>query len=336
MANQFIISIPKRLKLAIGMSQPTIKISTSELVAARLFSNEQSKLNAWIERTRTRTEQSLDTGLPNPLNLPSKLSPNIDKTILMELCKRVEQTGFAVYQWTDQPIDVANSASALLYALSLRDSDQGVMREAGELSLLQDFSGTPKGRFPPYQSKAMNWHTDGYYNDPADAIRCFTLHCVAPATDGGALLLMDDAYLVYALWQENPELVLLLSHPEAMTLPHNKDNEGHDRPDRCVPVILQNADETLSMRFTTRTQHIKWRCNATQAAALRASELINSHSQWHTRITLQQSQGVVTRNVLHAREQFVDAPGKPKRQMLRGRFTQLPKPAEPSQTCAEN
>ena len=173
----------------------------------------------------------------------------------------------------------------------------------------------------------MNWHTDGYYNDERETIRSFSLHCIAPAAVGGAMLLMDDVSLVYALFNEDPELVLLLSDPNAMTLPHNKDNDGHDRPDRCVPVISQNADESITMRFTTRTQNIQWRCSATQAAAQRASELINTHPQWHTRITLQQGQGIITRNVLHAREAFEDAPNKPKRQMLRGRFTTLPTPA---------
>lgn len=274
-----------------------------------------------------------------PLQLPSHPNMSNDGATLAQLCKNVEHVGFSVYEWKDKPIDVPKSTAQLLQLLSLHAGDKGVMREVGELSLLQDLSGTPKGRFPPYQPKAMNWHTDGYYNDAAETIRCFTLHCVAPAAEGGALILMDDAYLIFALWQENSELVALLSHPEAMTLPGNKDKEGHNRPDRSAPVISRNNDESLSMRFTTRTQHIQWRCNDTHAAALRASELITANSQWHTRIMLQENQGVITRNVLHAREQFTDAPEQPKRQMLRGRFTSLPKlatPIEPTPSFAEH
>jgi len=247
---------------------------------------------------------------------------------IKQICKSVAYKGFAWYEWSDEPVDTNKSTFALLQALSLRDSDQGVMREIGELSLLQDLTGTPKGRFPPYQPKAMNWHTDGYYNDTASTVRCFTLHCLAPADTGGALLLMDDELLVFALLQDDPDLVDLLSHPEAMTLPHNKDGQGHDRPDRTVPVIFRNTDESIAMRFTTRTQNIQWRNDATQAAAHRASELIAAHPSWHTRITLQKGQGIVTRNVLHAREKFVDESDKPKRQMLRGRFTSLPSPLE--------
>ena len=189
----------------------------------------------------------------------------------------------------------------------------------------------------------MNWHTDGYYNAAADTIRCFTLHCVEPAAEGGALLLLDDAYLVLALLHDDPELVALLSHPEAMTLPQNTDTDGHDRPARTTPLIQRHSDGSLSMRFTTRSQNISWRCAATQAAALRATELIDAHREWQTRFSLKKGQGIITRNILHAREQFVDAPGvdapgvdtpkQSKRQMLRGRFTSLPTPAAPINTA---
>jgi len=320
------------MRTAISISAQITKTSASQLVSDRLFCSNQSKLTAWIKQTQARSELSAATAVPQALQLSPQLFQHHDKSsteifdLMTRLCDNVVHTGFALYEWSNSPTDEANSVSALLQALSLRDGDQGVIREAGALSLLQDLTGTPRGRFPPYQPKAMNWHTDGYYNDAAETIRCFTLHCVAPAADGGALLLMDDALLVLALWRENPELVALLSHPEAMTLPHNKDSDGHNRPDRTVPVIFRNTDETIAMRFTTRARNIQWRSDATQAAAQRASELISEHPEWHTRITLQQGQGIVTRNVLHAREKFVDAPDKPKRQILRGRFTSLPTP----------
>jgi len=309
------------------MSAPTTVTSTLELINSRLFNGDQSKQDAWIEQAQANAERNAESIGLESLQLPPNPSQNRDYASMKQLCAKVANTGFALYEWDDEPSDIATSVSQLLHALSLRNGDQGVIRETGQLSLLQDLTGTPKGRFPPYQAKAMNWHTDGYYNDPAESVRCFTLHCIAPAASGGALLLMDDVSLVYALLKEDPELVLLLSHPNAMTLPHNKDNDGHDRPDRCVPVISQNADESITMRFTTRTQNIQWRCDATQAAAQRTSELINERSQWHTRIRLEQGQGIVTRNVLHAREAFEDATDKPKRQMLRGRFTNLPSPA---------
>jgi len=311
---------------------PVTTTATSELLSARLFGSEQSNLHAWMENTQARIDARLESMLCKPLPLSSQLNLSHDHEIMQQLCAQVERAGFACYEFVDEPSDITNSVSRLLNALSLFNSDQGVMREIGDFALLQDLSGTPKGRFPPYQPNAMNWHTDGYYNDANESIRSFTLHCMSPAADGGALLLMDDAYLVFALWQADPELLLLLSHPEAMTLPGNKDMQGHDRPDRSVPVILRNADQSISMRFTTRTKNIRWRCLATKAAAERANELINAHPHWQTRIKLQKDQGIITRNVLHAREAFVDAPGKPNRQMLRGRFASLPRFTSPTES----
>jgi len=309
------------------MPPSIISNQTEDLVLARLFEGNRRLMLGWLEQTQERIDACSVPTTPSPLSIPSDVHHQDDKAVLMQLCDTVGQTGFALYSWSDTPIDVPIAVTRLLKSLSLRNPDQGVIREGDELSLLQDLSGTAKGKFPPYQSRHMNWHTDGYYNEPKNSVRCFTLHCVEPAAEGGALLLMDDTFLVLTLLRENPNLVAQLCHPQAMTLPHNRDALGHNRPDRSVPMIQRNADGALSVRFTTRTQHIRWRCDKTQQAAERAVEMIEAQSQWHTRLRLEKGQGVITRNVLHAREAFVDAPEKPKRQMLRGRFNQLPQPA---------
>jgi len=135
---------------------------------------------------------------------------------------------------------------------------------------------------------------------------------------------MDDKLLILALYDDNPDLLALLSHSRAMTIPANQDNEGHDRPDRTVPMIFRHNDGKPGLRFTTRSRHIHWRNSDTQDAATRAAELIEQHKDWQVSITLKRGQGLITRNILHARDQFVDLPEKPKRQILRGRFMQLP------------
>jgi hypothetical protein len=295
-----------------------------DIVLNRLFGGKQANMDAWMAQTQSRRDALEHASNPSERVHLSVAQNNT--SALTQLCDSVESDGFALYSWLHSPKDIPSSVSELLSSLSLCNGDRGVIRESGELSLLEDLSGTPKGRFPPYQSKALNWHTDGYYNDSGNSIRCFTLHCIEPATEGGELVLMDDALLILALWQEDPELLRFLSHPEAMMLPRNQDEVGHDRPDRHVPIIQPNADGSLTLRFTTRTQNIQWRCAATQAAAKRAADLIHTNKHWQVRVRLQRGEGVITRNVLHAREPFVDAPGWPKRQMLRGRFNNLPRP----------
>ena len=297
--------------------------ATIDNVVAQLFDERSSSLDAWVKQTQLRADAFDNTRAISPLKY-SPDHPTNKNQVLETLCTTVKHHGFALYSWIEENTEI--TVSNLLHQLSLGDGDSGVIREAGALSLLQDLSGTPKGRFPPYQSKTMNWHTDGYYNGLDESVRCFTLHCVEPATTGGDLLIMDDNFLVLALLQDDPAQVALLSHPEAMTLPANKDAVGHDRPDRKVPMIQQHPDGAISMRFTTRARNIHWRCKDTQAAAEKAVELINQNSQWQVRVKLHRGEGIVTRNILHAREAFHDMPGQPKRQILRGRFHNLPAP----------
>lgn len=304
-----------------------------DTVVLRLFAEDHSTMQAWIEETEARAANCNDSASPTLWQLPSNSGQlNVAgaqqladyESTLHGLCSAVRQNGFALYTWNDVPHASTAAVSGLLKNLSLGKSDDGVIRDSSELSLLEDLSGTPKGRFPPYQSKALNWHTDGYYNALNNSVRCFTLHCIEPAHLGGELCLMDDTFLVLALLKDDPAMVALLSHPQAMTLPANRDDVGHNRPDRSVPMIHRKFDGSITLRFTTRTQNIEWRNSDTMAASQRAIELIDDNPDWQVRVRLARDEGIITRNVLHARDQFVDTPGQPKRQMLRGRFHTLP------------
>ncbi|MEM7257629.1 MAG: TauD/TfdA family dioxygenase [Pseudomonadota bacterium] len=255
------------------------------------------------------------------------LSPRLDQAedlpALQSLCRTVRNVGFAVYQWS-QPSDDASRDVMLLHdALSLRSFDTGVVHDDDGLSLLTDLSGTSQGRFIPYTKRAMGWHTDGYYNTMEQSLHCFTIHCISPAHSGGALTLLDNQLMLIALFDTNPELVTLLSHPQAMMLPANRDELGHDRPARYSPVLFIRADGTPGAHFTTRTKNIEWRSSDTLDAALRMKKLIDQHPRWHHTVTLQCGQGVITRNVLHRREAYTDHPDAP-RKMLRGRYLHSP------------
>ncbi|MBX2884109.1 MAG: TauD/TfdA family dioxygenase [Granulosicoccus sp.] len=306
------------------MSVSSSSPETTNSVHLALFGHNVEAAEQWQQCMYRRLDSVNDGIALTPIQLSPW--PDTEKAAadLTRLCEKVQLYGYAVYEWDHIPEDVPERVSALLQALSLRNSDSGVLQDANGLSLLQDLSGSPQGRFPPYQSTPLKWHTDGYYNDQQEAVRSFTLHCIEPAAQGGALRLMDDSLLVWALMHDDPELIRLLAHPQAMTLPANSDTEGHDRPDRHVAMISPQVDGELSMRFTMRARNIRWRCSATQAAAERAAELIALNSDWHARVRLKRGQGIITRNILHTREAFSDHREQPSRQMLRGRFRQLP------------
>ncbi len=259
-----------------------------------------------------------------PCLLSSSLTDPADRSALGSLCASVRNHGYARYQWSDKPAEVIKAVEQLNTALSLTLHDPGVVQAGGGLSLLEDKSGTDQGSFIPYTSRAMGWHTDGYYNDTAHTLRSFTLHCINPAASGGELSLLDYELILIALYDEDPELVRLLCDPQSMMLPANRDSLGHDRPDRHAAVFFINADGQLGARFTTRTQNISWRTEDTLAAAQRMAELIADNSHWHQTVRLEAGQGVITRNILHRRQAFTDDESCPRRQMLRGRYTQAP------------
>lgn len=306
-----------------------------DLTDVQRLADTQTDLQRWSERMEARAEQLVQPNNNQLILVPADTEKAAHSQALDSICHNVQQFGYAHYVWQNKPTantDISRRLRSMLCALSLNNSDKGVLHEADELSLLQDMSGTAQGKFPPYQSKAMSWHTDGYYNAANQSVRCFSLHCIEPAAQGGALHLMDDELLAWLIFKDNPAMFDVLSHPEAMTLPQNKDDLGHNRPDRTVAMINRHPDATVSMRFTTRTKNIHWRCSKTRAAAGHASELINQHKQWHVKLRLERGEGIIARNVLHTREPFQDASGGPKRQILRGRFQTLPtQPALASQ-----
>lgn len=256
---------------------------------------------------------------------PDLNADSIDNSdTLQRICREVRDHGYSLYQWTEAPDNVDSAVEQLHRQLSLTEHDAGVLQNGAGLSLLQDLSGTASGRFVPYTARAMGWHTDGYYNDPAQALRCFTLHCIHPAASGGTLTVVDPELLLIALYDDDPGLVTHLCHPLCMTLPANKDDVGHNRPDRHVPVLFRHTDGSFGMRFTTRTQHINWYSADTRVAAERLAELIDHCAHWHHSVRLNSGEGIITRNILHRRDAFTDDSALPARQMLRGRYLQQP------------
>ena len=270
-----------------------------------------------------------------------RLTLNLDTTAdddaLQALLVAVQQQGFGLYKFADATFpdkdlehgdvedrDLEHAIAQLNARLGLKHSDQGVLSGSDGLSRLEDVQDSGQRRFLPYSNKMMNWHTDGYYNPPDEPVRTFTLHCLSPASSGGTLSLLDPYRLLISVTENAPELIKLLAAAKAMTLPSNKDEFGHSRPDRHVPVLFNYPDHTPGLRFTMRSRNIHWHSAATAEAMQRLAEMIEALSDAQTHIRLQRGEGIITRNVLHKRESFTDDKDC-KRLMLRGRYSQLPK-----------
>lgn len=166
--------------------------------------------------------------------------------------------------------------------------------------------------FIPYTTRALGWHTDGYYTyeGPQRLIRSMLLHCVRAAKEGGDNALIDHDILYIRLRDEDPAYIAALMHPEAMTIPAHVEDDGRERPANVGPVFLIDPDTgLLNMRFTARKRNIAWRDDATTRAAVAALERILDSDPLVLRGRLEPGQGVICNNVPHLRTAFVDFEG---------------------------
>jgi Taurine catabolism dioxygenase TauD, TfdA family len=173
-----------------------------------------------------------------------------------------------------------------------------------------EVSAQRSGRgYIPYSNRRLLWHTDGYYNPPAQRIRAFLLHCVRPAAEGGENRLLDPEIAYLLLRDADPRFVEALSAPDAMTIPANEEDPAAQRAAQSGPVF-SFEDGLLHMRYTARTKSIVWRDDAaTQAAVACLRAILDSDSPYVFRLRLAGGEGLVCNNVLHDRSEFVDAPG---------------------------
>lgn len=158
----------------------------------------------------------------------------------------------------------------------------------------------------PYSRKAMNWHTDGYYNAPGNQIRSMVLHCVTPAGSGGRNQFLDPEIAYIRLRDENPDFIAALMHTDAMTIPENREADGGLRPVSVGPVFsVDAATGHLAMRYTARTRSISWRNDAvTRQAVSFLQSLLEAGDPLMQTVRLEAGQGILCNNVLHNRTGF--------------------------------
>jgi alpha-ketoglutarate-dependent taurine dioxygenase len=223
---------------------------------------------------------------------------------------------------------VCAAANMAVYASPLADLvDKGMARRLGArlglarlhanpladedgISSLEVTPGKSGRGYIPYSNQRLLWHTDGYYNPPAQRIRAFVLHCVRPAAAGGENRLLDPEIAYLLLRDADPQYVQALSASDAMTIPANEEDGAMMRPAQTGPVFSTDAG-ALHMRYTARTRSIEWRPDeATRAAVQYLKQILDSDSPYVFTLRLAAGQGLVCNNVLHDRSAFTDAPGE--------------------------
>jgi len=240
------------------------------------------------------------------------------------ILRQISESNFAIYQaehHSSDEVEIGAELRQFTEAFGLRIAE--AHRSAGDngvVALKVSMAEHQRG-FIPYSRKAMNWHTDGYYNSEADTIRAFVLHCVRQADIGGQSQIIDNEIAYIRLRDKSPEAVALLMDPAAMTIPESPEADGSVRPASIGPVFFIE-DGKLIMRYTARTRSISWKSEATQKAAALLQSLLESERDYLHNLTLQPGQGILNNNTLHNRTAFDPSAdtGASQRMLYRVRF----------------
>ncbi|MHB8495592.1 MAG: TauD/TfdA family dioxygenase [Casimicrobiaceae bacterium] len=236
---------------------------------------------------------------------------NLSASEAEKLCGICRRANMAIYASPLAGVADKNLPRRLGEALGLTHLDANLLADEDGITSLRVVPGKSARGYIPYSSRRLLWHTDGYYNAPERRIRAFILHCVQPAAEGGANRLLDHEIAYILLRDADPEHILALSAPDAMTIPANTERGGEGRPARSGPVFSVSADgRRLHMRYTGRIRSIEWRADGMMRAAVQALEqLLAGDAPPILSHRLTGGQGVVCNNVLHDRGAFTDADG---------------------------
>ncbi len=168
-------------------------------------------------------------------------------------------------------------------------------------------SSDKQSRYIPFTSRALNWHTDGYYNPMSTRIGAFMLYCVNPADQGGESFLMDHEMLYLQIRDIEPGLLVALMDPAVMVVPANIQNGQLVRPAESGPVFsIDSESGRLSMRYSSRPRHIDWKSDAQSKRAVDLVRELLMDSDYVLSLKLKCGQGIICNNVLHGRKAYVD------------------------------
>ncbi len=219
---------------------------------------------------------------------------------------RLLKTNMAVYAGNTGSNADKNIPVKLTAQFGLSELDHSIGADDG-ITSLKVISGREYGAYIPYTNKAIQWHTDGYYNALDQQISSLFLHCISPAADGGENALLDHEIAYIHLRDKNPDYIEALMAKDVMCIPANIEKGEEIRPARIGPVFSVMPDGNLHMRYTARTFGIEWKKDGvTKSAVKTLKAFLASDSPYIYRATLQSGQGLISNNVLHDRSGFED------------------------------
>jgi hypothetical protein len=280
-----------------------------------------------------RTPDELMVAVNDPAVLDSK-----EHAAVLDCCRKANM---AIYHTIGDRIADKATIRSLGRQFGLERLDMNLRADEDSITALRVVPETAATHYIPYTDKPLNWHTDGYYNRLDEQVRGVVMHCVTPATSGGANLLLDPELVYILIRDENRAYVTALMQPDAMTIPANVEQGKEIRPAQTGPVFsVETNTHSLHMRYTARTRSIEWKDDPEiHRATGFLRELLASDADGIFRVRLQAGEGIICNNVLHGRELFEDGAGA-NRLLYRARYhdrikgTEMMKGPPGAQSCS--
>jgi len=244
-----------------------------------------------------------------PIQNPLQLRPAEKR----QLHGIISNNNFVVYQYPSRPDCDSNGYREICRQLGLSRSISNPGADADNVTKIQDRTAYGTGtnhrsRYIPYSNLALNWHTDGYYNNHDRMVRAFVLHCMESAQAGGVNTLMDHEIAYILLRDQNPQWAEALCDPKCLTIPENIVDQKVIRDQFTGPVFSTDpATGELYARYTERKHNVVWKdTSAVEKAVSALAAILRRENGWTAKITLQRGQGLICNNVLHNRSAFED------------------------------
>ncbi len=262
----------------------------------------QSEYSRWREfKLAHRSQQS-------HIELVSIADPNaLSERELSQLSTFCNNDNFALYRLDQPSLASKTSIRSMANQIGMISLDQNLCADNDSISSLQVMDlGRARG-YIPYTAKALNWHTDGYYNALNEHIRSFLLHCIQNAPSGGENMLINHDLIYIQLHDESPQLATALMQPDVLTIPANIENGLEVRPAQSGPVFYRDSSTaTLQMRYTARSRSIEWKQDRNVQHAVSMIEELLTDSDYVLNYTLLPGEGLICNNILHGRSAFTN------------------------------
>jgi hypothetical protein len=236
-------------------------------------------------------------------------------TRLETVCRK---TNMVIYRLPDPECGDKTFVRELGRRLGLEHLDGNLCADNDSITSLQVMAAGRHAGYIPYTNKPLSWHTDGYYNAPAQQIRAIVMHCAQPAAEGGDNMLLDHEIAYIQLRDRNPDYIRALMREDVMTIPPNVEAGEMLRDTQSGPVFsVDEKTGQLHMRYSARTRNIVWRDDAlTRAAVTELNGLMTAENPYVFRYRLNAGEGIICNNVLHNRTGFTDDTDKTRARLL--------------------